>query len=121
MNNNLRDSVFPIVLIAAGATWLLFNLDWIPSFDWLVTFILIAAGIGILMIEGITKKSIVGGPLLIAIGIVWLLHFYAGMRWRFLAPALCIVAGLLMLVERASAIPETRSRAMISDRSKPDQ
>ena|SRR5258708_7922727 len=120
MKENMRDSIFPITLVAAGAVWLLFNLDWIPSFDWLVTFILIGSGIGILLIEGVTKKSIVGGPLLIAIGITWLLHFYVGVRWRFLGPSLCIVAGLLMLVARADAIPETRMRGLLSDNSKPD-
>jgi hypothetical protein len=116
----MRDSIFPITLVAAGVIWLLFNLDWIPSFDWVVTIILIASGIGILLLEGITKKSIVGGPLLIAIGLTWLLHFYAGVRWRFLAPGLCIIAGLLMLLARADSIPEVRAGRALSDNSNPE-
>lgn len=84
----MRDSVFPITLIAAGAIWLLFNLDWVPSFDWVVTLVLIGSGATILVLEGITKKSVAGGPLLIALGSAWLLHFHFGAHWRFLAPSL---------------------------------
>jgi hypothetical protein len=110
---SMRDATLPVTLVALGVIWLLFNLDWIPSFDWLVTLILVGSGIGILLIEGINKKSIVGGPLLIAIGLAWLLHFYAGVRWRFLGPGLCIVAGLLMLFARVDAIPEVSARKSI--------
>ena len=116
----MRDSIFPITLVAAGVIWLLFNLDWIPSFDWVVTLILIGSGIGILLIEGITKKSIVGGPLLIAIGLAWLLHFHTGVRWRYLAPGLCIIAGLLMLLARADAVPELRNRRALPDKTTTD-
>lgn len=104
----MRDVVLPITLIVAGLIWLLFNLEWIPSFDWVITLILVGAGIAILALEGLTKKSVVGGPLLIAVGLTWLLHFHYGIRWRFLAPALSIVAGALMLVARSASIPETR-------------
>jgi hypothetical protein len=116
----LRDSIVPIALIAAGAVWLLFNLDWIPSFNWVVTLILIGSGAGILVIEGTNKKSIVGGSLLIALGIAWFLHFHYYVQWRFLAPAVCIVAGILMLVARTSAIPDTRARPDAGDQDKPD-
>ena len=102
-----RDATLPIILLALGVVWLLFNLDWIPSFDWLVTAILVVSGLGILLIEGVNKKSIVGGPLLVAIGVAWLLHFHFDVRWRFLAPGLCIVAGVLMLIARIAAIPES--------------
>src|SRR4051794_37785142 len=104
----MRDVVLPITLIVAGLIWLLFNLDSIPSFDWVITLILVGAGIAILALEGLTKKSVVGGPLLIAVGLTWLLHFHYGIRWRFLAPSLAIVAGALMLVARSTAIPESR-------------
>lgn len=116
----MRDSVLPITLIAAGATWLLFNLDWIPSFDWVVTLVLIGSGVAILILEGVTKKSVVGGPLLIALGVAWLLHFNFGVRWRFLAPCLFIVTGALMLVARLAAVPEIRGNAPASDTANPE-
>ena len=103
-----RDSVFPIVLIAVGAVWLLFNLDWVPSFDWVVTLILVGSGVGILLVEGVTRRSIVGGPLLIALGIAWWLHFYYRVHWRYLLPSLVIIVGALMLAARLPRIPERR-------------
>ena len=115
----MRDSVFPITLIAAGAIWLLFNLDWVPSFDWVVTLVLIGSGVAILILEGVTKKSVVGGPLLIALGVTWLLHFHFGVHWRFLAPCLFIVTGALLLVARMAAVPEIRSNAPAPDTSSP--
>ena len=105
----MRDAVLPIFLIAGGLIWLLFNLDWIPSFDWVVAAILLGAGAAILLFEGITKRFIVGGPLLMALGVAWILHFQYAVRWRFLAPGLCIAAGALMLLARLPSIPERRS------------
>lgn len=116
----MRDSVFPIALIAAGAVWLLFNLDWVPSFDWVVTLILIGSGVAILILEGITKKSVVGGPLLIALGATWFLHFHFGVRWRFLAPSLFIAAGILMLVARMAAVPAIRKHGPAQETSSPE-
>jgi hypothetical protein len=116
----MRDAVLPITLIAAGAIWLLFNLDWVPSFDWVVTLVLIGAGIAILVLEGITKKSVVGGPLLIAMGVTWFLHFQFGVRWHFLAPSLFIVTGTLMLGSRMASIPEVRKRGSSPDPAKPE-
>ena len=109
MANGPRNLTLPVTLIAAGVIWLLYNLDWIPSFDWVATLILVGAGVALLALEGIHKKSIVGGPLLIAVGVAWLLHFHFGFRWRLLGPALCIIAGALMLIARSDAIPDVRA------------
>lgn len=116
----MRDSVFPVALIAAGAVWLLFNLDWVPSFDWAVTLILIGSGVAILILEGVTKKSVVGGPLLIALGVTWFLHFHFGVRWRFLAPSLFIAAGMLMLVARMATVPAVRKSGPTPSTSNPE-
>ena len=115
----MRDSVLLISLIAAGAVWLLFNLNWIPSFDWVVTLVLVGSGIAILLLEGITKKSIVGGPLLVALGVTWFLHFRIDVQWRFLAPSLFIVTGALMLASRSSSIPESRRPRAPAERPEP--
>lgn len=104
----MRDSVFPVTLIAVGAVWLLFNLDWVPSFDWVITWVLIGSGVGILLLEGVTRKSVVGGPLLIALGLAWLLHFHYYVHWRYVAPTLVIIMGALLLVARIPQIPDRR-------------
>ena len=117
----MRDSILPVTLITAGAAWLLFNLDWIPSFDWVVTLVLVGAGVGILLLEGITKKSVIGGPLLIALGVTWFLHFHYWIQWRYLAPGVLIVAGALMLIARMAIIPDTRRRdVVVPDNSRRD-
>ena len=108
----LRDSILPVTLIAAGAVWLAFNFDWIPSFDWVVTLVLIGSGLGILLLEGINKRSVIGGPLLIALGVMWFLHFHYWVQWRYLAPLLFIIVGMLMLVARMSIIPDSRDRGV---------
>ena len=118
--HSMRDSVFPITLIAAGTLWLLFNLDWVPSFDWVVTLVLIGSGIAILILEGITKKSVVGGSLLIALGVAWFLRFHFGVHWRILAPSLFIVMGVSMLVARTAAIPRIRRSGPTTDTSNPE-
>ena len=73
-----------------------------------MSLVLIGAGLGILLLEGITKKSVVGGPLLIALGVTWFLHFYFWVQWRYLAPGVLIVAGVLMLIARLARIPDSR-------------
>ena len=117
--NGVRNSVLPVTLIAAGVIGLLYNRDWLRSCDWVATRSLVGGGIALLALEGCHKKSVVGGPLLIAVGIAWLLHFHFGFRWRLLAPALCIVAGILMLIARSDAIPEVRA-ARPRDPAAPD-
>ena len=104
-----RDSVFPVTLIAVGVVWLLFNLNWVPSFDWVVTLVLVAAGVGILLLEGLTRKSVVGGPMLIALGVAWWLHFYYYIDWRYLGPSLVIIVGGLMLLARLPSLPDRRN------------
>ena len=104
-----RDSVFPVTLIAVGVVWLLFNLNWVPSFDWVVTLVLVAAGVGILLLEGLTRKSVVGGPMLIALGVAWWLHFYYYIHWRYLGPSLVIIVGGLMLLARLPSLPDRRN------------
>lgn len=105
-----RDSALPVTLIAVGAVWLLFNLHWVPSFDWVVTLVLVAAGIGILLLEGLNRKSVVGGPLLIALGTAWWLHFYYYVQWSYLAPSLVILTGALMLAARLPNLPARRGQ-----------
>jgi hypothetical protein len=61
-----------------------------------------------LYLDGITKKSIVNGPFLIASGIAWALHDRWHVTWFVLIPTLLIWLGVLMLVARGAHIPERR-------------
>ena len=65
----MRDATLPVVLIAGGLAMLGWHYGWIPNWNTLVAIALVVAGIAILVLDGITKKSLVAGPVLIALGI----------------------------------------------------
>ncbi|WP_052190538.1 hypothetical protein [Chitinibacter sp. ZOR0017] len=60
--------LWPLALIVIGAGWLLHRLDVLPSVSWIIILGLIAAGVAVLLLEGLNKSSIVLGPMLIAGG-----------------------------------------------------
>ncbi|RJG05756.1 hypothetical protein D3870_06735 [Noviherbaspirillum cavernae] len=103
----MKDAALPIVLIVLGAVWLLDSLNWLPSVQWVWILGLAGAGAAILMLDGITKSSIVAGPLLILAGALSFFRQFYGLGWRFIIPVMLISAGVLMLVARSSSIPES--------------
>lgn len=104
----MRDAAFPIVLIVLGAAWLFKNLGWMPDVHWLWILGLVGSGIAALAVDGITKSSVVAGPLLILAGALYFLHQYYNLGWRFMVPIMLVAAGTMMLVARSPAIPESR-------------
>lgn len=105
----MRDAGLPIALLLLGVAWLLDSLDWLPSIRWVWVFGLIAAGAGILLLDGITKSSLVAGALLIGAGVMAFFHQFHGLGWRFIIPVMLIVTGGAQLIARSSAIPESRN------------
>lgn len=105
----MRDAAFPVVLIVLGLAWLLNSLDWLPDIYWLWILGLAGAGVAILMLDGITKSSIVAGPMLILAGLLSFARQYYGLQWRFIIPVMLIAAGTFMLVARSPSIPESRA------------
>lgn len=106
----MRDAGLPITLIIVGSAWLLWHFQLFPDIDWIIAAGLVTGGAAILFLDGITKKSIVAGPFLIASGIAWALHERWRVTWTVLVPTLLILLGVLMLVARRPDIPERRSR-----------
>jgi hypothetical protein len=105
----MKDGALPIVLVVLGAAWLLHSLDWLPEVRWIWILGLAGTGLAILMLDGVTKSSIVAGPLLILAGLLSFFHQYYGLGWRFIIPIMLIAAGTLMLVARSPSIPESRN------------
>lgn len=103
----MKDAALPVVLIVLGITWLLNSLDWLPDIHWLWILGLAGAGIAILMLDGITKSSVVAGPMLILAGFLSFCRQYYGLGWRFIIPLMLIAAGTFMLVARSPSIPES--------------
>ena len=104
----MRNAALPIMLIVLGILGLVWYFGWIPDFDAMTSSGFIAGGVLVLVMDGITKSSIVLGPTLIAVGIAWWVHDQQQVRLRLLVPVLLIVIGLLMLVARSPRIPERR-------------
>ena len=111
----MRDAALPITLIVVGVVWLIWYQGWLPDKDWAIAIGFCAAGIGVLAIDGITKNSVVMGPFLVAIGIVWIVHDRYRTSFGIIVPAMLVILGLLMLVARSGAIPERRVRSAKTD------
>ena len=69
------------------------------------------------MLDGITKKSLVAGLILIAIGIGWYGYFDLGWRLRLIIPLLMIFR-LMMLVARFAPVPESRANGLLAPRQR---
>jgi hypothetical protein len=106
----MRNAGLPITLIVVGSAWLLWHFRLFPDIDWIIAAGLVAAGIAILFLDGITKNSVVIGPFLIAAGIAWGLHEEWRVTWFVLLPSLLMLLGVLMLIARRDEIPERRAR-----------
>ncbi|WP_292934481.1 hypothetical protein [Noviherbaspirillum sp.] len=105
----MKDSIWPVTLIVLGLTWLLNSLDWLPDVHWLWILGLAGAGVAILVLDGVTKSSIVAGPMLILAGLLSFFRLYHGLSWRFIIPIMLIAAGTFMLAARSPSIPESRT------------
>ncbi len=105
----MKEAALPIVLIILGAAWLLNSLHWLPDVHWIWIVGMIGAGVAIMVLDGVTKSSVVAGPLLILAGLLSFFHQYYALGWRFMIPVMLIAAGLLMLVARSPSIPESRT------------
>jgi drug/metabolite transporter (DMT)-like permease len=104
----MRNATLPITLILIGAIWLLVHFKLFPDRDWLIAVGLIAGGVSVLVCDGITKSSVVTGPMMMATGAAWWLHDGQNLTWSVLMPALLICLGVLMLVARMDAVPDQR-------------
>jgi hypothetical protein len=106
----MRNASLPVALIAVGAAWLLWYFRLFPDIDWIIALGLAGGGVAILVIDGITKTSVVAGPFLIAAGVAWLVHDRFRVSFMVLIPSLLIVLGVLLLIARLPAIPERSGR-----------
>lgn len=104
----MRNATLPVILIAGGLALLGWNYGWIPNWNTLVAVALVSAGVAILLLDGLTKQSIVAGPVLIAMGIGWYGFFDLGWRARLIVPLLMIFAGFMLLAARFAPLPASK-------------
>jgi hypothetical protein len=111
----MRDASLPITLIIVGLVWLAWHFRFLPDVDWVIGIGFIVGGAGVLIVDGINKGSIVSGPILMGVGVAWLLHDQYRASWSVMIPLLLVLAGVLMLIARDPRIPERRSSASKTD------
>jgi hypothetical protein len=104
----MRSAALPVTLIVLGAIGIVWHFGWLPDVESLTALGLIGGGVLVLVMDRITKSSVVLGPTLIGVGVAIFAHDVYRLRWSLLISALLVLVGALMLVARSPAIPHRR-------------
>ena len=107
----MKNASFPVILVVLGVAWLVQEIGWIPDWHIVGALGLVAAGVVVLFAEGITKTSIVTGPMLMFAGAAWYGHDQRLLGWNVIAPLGLIVLGACLFVSRLPAVPHDRQHA----------
>lgn len=104
-----RRFTVPILVLTVGVAWLLNTLSIVPDVDWVWTLGLAAAGVLTLVIGGITRPTLVLGPLLLVASICSVFRQTGRLHESHEIPILVIVLGLLLLA--VQFLPESAERS----------
>jgi membrane-bound ClpP family serine protease len=113
----MRNTAAPIILIAVGFVWLAHELGWFLQWRAAAAIILVVVGIAMLVTEGITKSSVVSGPMLMYCGVAWYLYLQGMLTWHLVWPIGMIVLGATLFVSHLPAIPAYRPAKQTADPS----
>ncbi len=113
----MKNMSLPIVLITIGAVWLAHVLGWLPDLRSVGAIALVVAGVAVLAIEGITKASVVSGPMLIFSGGAWYAWDHELLTKGVIAPLFLIVLGLCIFAARMPSVPVSRRPRETADTS----
>lgn len=101
-----RKLTVPILVITVGLAWLLNVLEVVPDVDWIWSLGLAVAGILCLTIGGISKATVVAGPLLLVASVCSVLRQTGRLHEQQEVPILVIVLGVLMLLAQLLPLDE---------------
>ena len=107
----MRNVALPLLLILFGAMWLAHVLGLIPDLRAIGGMALVVAGIAVLAIEGINKRSVVTGPVLMFCGAAWLGLQHGYLTRDLVAPLFLIVVGACLFVARLPGVPSSSRRS----------
>jgi drug/metabolite transporter (DMT)-like permease len=113
----MKNTAAPLILVLFGIAWLLHELGWKIEWEILGAGALVIAGALVLILEGLTKSSVVNGPMLVFAGGAWYAHHERVFSWNLILPTALIVLGLCLVLSRVSNLPVRRgARADRADR-----
>ncbi len=104
-----RKLTVPILILTVGAAWLLNTLNLVPNVDWVWTLGLAVCGILCLTIGGITKPTLVLGPLLLISSVLSILRQTGRLHVDHEIPILVIVLGALLLMVQLTSLGAEKS------------
>lgn len=105
MKPNKKTLVLPLLLITVGLGWLLTTLGIAPGIDWVWTLGLAIVGFLAFVVCGFDKATFAIGTFFIVTSCLSVLRQTDRISVDVEVPILVIVAGVLLLVARSSAIP----------------
>lgn len=100
-----KSLIVPILLIALGSGWMLNVMDVLPGVDWGWSLGLGAVGILVFVLSGFDKFTIVVGPMFLTASMLSVMRQTGRLSLDMEVPLLVIFLGFLLLVARASGIP----------------
>lgn len=105
MTPDKKTLIFPVLLIAVGAGWLLTTLGVVPGVDWVWALSLAVVGFLAFAVCGFDKITFVVGPFFMIASCLAVLRQTGRLDTDVEVPVLVILAGVLMLVARHPSIP----------------
>ncbi|KZE32744.1 hypothetical protein EV683_10882 [Crenobacter luteus] len=106
----MKNLSWPIVLITLGSLWFLKSTALLPDTATVLALLLAGAGVGLFVLDGLNKGSIVSAPLLIYAGAAVYLNDRYGLRFSHVFSLGMVLAGVLMLLAQSSRIPSRGRR-----------
>ena len=88
----------PLLLALAGLGWLLNACGIFSGVNWLWTVLLVGTGVLLMVLDGINRSTILFGPLLMAAGVLLLLHQIGAFGLAVELPILLIVFAVLWAI-----------------------
>lgn len=101
----MRRFFTPIMLLVAGAVWLLSELEWISAYAVFWPALLGVIGVSILLDEGVHQLSFPSGAGFILASVLMGWRAVSDIRLGILMPVWLIGFGIVLLINRSGAIP----------------
>ncbi|MGF1452271.1 MAG: hypothetical protein ACFB21_09400 [Opitutales bacterium] len=97
--------ILPVLVIVFGVSWLLDSLNVLPEVAWIWSLALATGGVLAFVFWGVTKQSVVVGPLLLAGAVLSVLRSLGHITLEVELPILVIMLGLGLLAAQVLGLP----------------